>query len=112
MRVGAARIVVVGTVLLLFSPNLWAGADDVPLLEAVKRQDLPAVRALLRENVDVNAPQPDGATALHWAVHLDDAEIVDHLIRAGAQVDAANEYGVTPLSLACGTAARHSWREC
>ncbi len=103
MRVGAARIVVVGTVLLLSSPNLWAGADDVPLLEAVKRQDLPAVRALLRENVDVNAPQPDGATALHWAVHLDDAEIVDHLIRAGAQVDAANEYGVTPLSLACGT---------
>ena len=102
MRVRAAHIVVVGAVLLLSSPILRAGADDVALVEAVKRQDASAVRALLSEHVDVNAPQPDGATALHWAVHLDDAEIVDHLIQAGANLDTANEYGVTPLSLACG----------
>ena len=101
MRVGAGRIVGVGLVVLLSGPSLGAAADDPPLVEAVKRQDATAVDALLAENVDVNAPLPDGATALHWAVHLDDAEIVDHLIQAGASVDAVNEYGVTPLSLAC-----------
>ena len=28
--------------------------------------------ALLKQRVDVNAAQPDGATALHWAAHWDD----------------------------------------
>ena len=65
------------------------------------------MRALLQKTPDVNARQADGTTALHWAVHRDSVEIVDLLIRAGAQVSAANRYGVTPLSLACtnGSAA-------
>lgn len=41
------------------------------------------------------------ATELHWAVHRDDAALVELLIRAGANVNAANEYGVTALALAC-----------
>ena len=41
------------------------------------------------------------ATALHWAVVRDDVELVESLLRAGADVDAANDYGVTPLTLAC-----------
>ncbi len=40
-------------------------------------------------------------TALHWAAYHDDQEIVDLLVGAGANVKAANRYGVTPLSLAC-----------
>jgi uncharacterized protein len=39
-------------------------------------------------------------TALHWAVRADDLETTQTLIRAGANVSAANRYGVTPLSLA------------
>lgn len=54
-----------------------------------------------QERVDVNAPQPDGTTALHWAADADDPEVVELLIRAGADVKAANRYGVTPLWLAC-----------
>ena len=77
-------------------------ASDRPLVEAVKNQDKSAVRALLDERADVNAPQPDGATALHWAVHHDDLEVVGWLLEAGAHVDVANDYGVTPLSLASG----------
>ena len=42
-----------------------------------------------------------GATDLHWAAHRDDVGLVDRLIRQGANVNAANEYGVTPLALAC-----------
>ena len=75
--------------------------NDLRLLEAVKRQDKQAVRSLLKEHVDVNARQGDGATALVWAADRNDLEIADLLIRAGGDANAANEYGVTPLSLAC-----------
>ena len=77
------------------------------LAGAVKRQDGAAVRALLQAGADVNRPQGDGATALHWAVYRDDPETTRLLLAAGASVDAANDLGVTPLWLACnnGSAA-------
>ena len=70
------------------------------LLDAVKAQDADAVRTVLAEGVDVNARQPDGATALHWAAYRDDLDTVRLLIDAGADVDAANELGATALWLA------------
>ena len=73
---------------------------DAPLAAAVERGDRQAVLALLHENADVNAALGDGATALHWAAYLDDAETIALLIRAGADVSAPNNYGVTPLVLA------------
>jgi ankyrin repeat protein len=74
---------------------------DLRLIDAVKAQDEAAVGALLKQRVDVNAQQGDGATALHWAADLDNLAIADLLIRAGARVDAANDLGSTPLHLAC-----------
>lgn len=71
-----------------------------PLLDAVMQKDAAAVRALLRTHVDVNAPGADGATALHWAVYEDAADIVDLLIAAGANVNVANDLSITPLYLA------------
>jgi len=81
-----------------------AGARDLRLVDAVKRQDSQAIQALLAQKVDVNITQPDGATALHWAAYRDDLRTVEALLKAGARVDAANEYGVTPLSLASAQA--------
>jgi len=46
----------------------------------------------------------DGATALAWAAHRNDLETAEWLLAAGADADAANDYGVTPLSLACTNA--------
>jgi ankyrin repeat protein len=77
-------------------------SSDLRLIEAVKRRDHKAVNALIGQ-VDVNAAQPDGATALAWAVHLDDAAIAELLLAAGAKVDTVGEYGETPLTLACST---------
>ena len=74
------------------------------LLEAVTGGDGQAVRALLGQKADVNAAEGDGTTALHLAVHHDDAAMVDLLLRAGATATAANRYGVTPLSLAATNA--------
>jgi len=88
-------------------PALWCAASlygsslSAPLADAAKRTDRAAVRALLAKHVDVNAPQVDGTTALHWAAQRDDLETAELLVKAGANVKAANRYGVTPLSLAC-----------
>jgi uncharacterized protein len=76
-------------------------AADLRLIQAVKAQDEASVRALLKQHVDVNAQQGDGATALHWAANLDNLSTADLLIRAGAGVNAANDLGATPLHLAC-----------
>jgi ankyrin repeat protein len=75
-----------------------AGKSDVA--NAVMKGDKATLRALLQQNADVNAPQIDGATALHWAVYRDDLEAADALIAAGAKVDAANREAFTPLAMA------------
>ena len=82
-------------------PGTGPGPGVPPLIAAVRAGDRAAVRALLGTDVDVNATQPDGATALHWAVHREDVETAVRLIRAGADVGAANDLGVTPLFMAC-----------
>ena len=87
--------------LLPASPPAAAGGDDLRLVEAVRDRNGQAVRRLLAQQAPVNARQPDGATALHWAVHWNDLAVVELLLRAGADGGTANDYGVTPLSLAC-----------
>jgi ankyrin repeat protein len=76
---------------------LAAGSD---VADAARRGDKSAVRTLLAQKADVNARQPDGGTALQWAVYRDDVELVTMLLRAGANANAANLTGATPLSLA------------
>ena len=85
-----------------------AGQDDATagrrLADAVKRQDSNTIDALLSGAVNVNTPQADGATALHWAVYHDDLDMVNRLHGAGATPNASNTHGVTPLALACTNA--------
>jgi len=84
-----------------------AAAPAVTLVDAVKSGDRAAVRRLLAQHVNVNAPDPDGTTALHWAVRANDRETVGLLLKAGAKPTTPNRYGVTPLRLAAlnGSAA-------
>src|ERR1700722_5762222 len=81
--------------ILQAAPNIAAVAD------AAKTDDLPAIRKLIKERADVNAPATDGSSALLWAAFHSDAEMTKALLGAGATVDAANHYGVTPLLQAC-----------
>src|SRR5512132_2637237 len=76
-------------------------AERATLADATEKRDKAQVRSLLAAGVDVNATQVDGTTALHWAAYYDDAETAALLVRAGANVNALNRYGVPPLSLAC-----------
>ncbi|HKF65207.1 MAG TPA: ankyrin repeat domain-containing protein [Vicinamibacterales bacterium] len=84
-----------------------AWAANSPIADAAQNQNREAIRSLLRQKADVNAPQVDGTTALHWAVRLNDLDTADVLIRAGAKVNATNRDGATPLQLAAlnGSAA-------
>jgi ankyrin repeat protein len=70
---------------------------DVRLVTALKNQQSTAARALVKQRVDVNAPDADGSTPLQWAAHWNDLEMVKALLAAGAKPTAANRYGVTPL---------------
>jgi ankyrin repeat protein len=90
---------------LLSVVSLAAASSDFRLADAVKNRNTQAVRALLNQRVDVSAPQPDGATAVHWAAHWDDLQTADLLIAAGANVNATNDFGVSPLFLAASNSS-------
>ncbi len=91
------RATVAALCLLTVPPAGWAAGSD--LIDAVKRQDPAAVRALLPKS-QVNSPEADGFTALHWAVQRDNLAIVDLLLKAGANAKATTRYQVPPLYLA------------
>ena len=86
--------------LAAWMPPLVAQQHDVRLLDAVKRRDDKAFAVLMRAKADVNASQPDGATALAWAVHLGERGMAEALLDAGANADTTDEYGETPVTLA------------
>ena len=73
---------------------------DLRLIEASRRDDAAAVKALAAAGADVNARSGDCSTALHWAAQNDDLALADLLIAKGAKVDAATDLGVTPLWVA------------
>jgi ankyrin repeat protein len=98
---GSTRFVAISFVAVLAVLPVSAGADDAPLAAAVKRRDRTKIASLLAQNVDVNAAQADGMTALHWAAYHDDAKTAKRILAAGGNAQAANRYGVTPLSIAC-----------
>ena len=75
-------------------------AKDPTLADAAEQGNGALIRTLLDGGADVNAPQVDGMTALHWAAYHDDAETAGLLVHAGADVNAENRYGVPPLSVA------------
>jgi ankyrin repeat protein len=75
-----------------------AAAQDVA--DAAKRGQWAQVRTLLSRKGDVRGVQPDGMTALHWAVEANQEEIVAALLAKGADAKAFNRYGITPLWLA------------
>ena len=82
-----------------FVCTAWA-ADSVA--DAAKRDDRAAVRSLISAHSDVNAPQVDGSTALHWVTYVDDVELARSLLDAGAKAGRVSTgTGMTVLALAC-----------
>ncbi len=95
-----SRRVLLLVALACAAPQATLAAGDQRLVQAAARGDTATVRLLLRQSVDVNAADSDGATALHWATWADDAALVNELLRAGARVAVPNAFGVAPIHIA------------
>ncbi|HJT86224.1 MAG TPA: ankyrin repeat domain-containing protein [Bryobacteraceae bacterium] len=92
------RVRTCAAILLASAGLLQAAGSEVA--DAAMKGNRESVRSLLQRKANVNAPQMDGTTALHWAVRADDLVMAKLLIGAGANVSAANQDGATPLLLA------------
>ena len=77
---------------------MGGGRDDLPLevLEAARDGNVPALRALLKE-CPPNASNSIGQTAMHFASMWGHADTVSTLLDAGADINAPNDNGKTPL---------------
>ena len=82
---------------LVLALALQAASNITALADAARADDLAAVRKLIKEHADVNAPANDGSSALLWAAYNSNVDMAKALLAAGAAVDAPNHYGVTPL---------------
>ena len=86
-------------IFVLFDCGLFA--NPTPLADAVETKAAERITKLLAGKVNVNIPQVDGMTALHWAAYHDDAVLGAQLLKRNAKANAKNRYGITPLYLAC-----------
>ena len=75
---------------------------DAPEVDPAELEQitLDIVRKILEMGVDVNLADDRGNRALHDAVRVGFASVVDLLASHGARLDATNERGQTPLALA------------
>jgi ankyrin repeat protein len=82
--------------------GLWLAAGtaraDAPLADALQANDHAGAMKLIAAGADVNATQPDGTTALHWAAYHSDLAVVKALLAKGARPDAKNSFGAAPLA--------------
>ena len=95
-----ARLLIFSIITVISLAVTGVAASRSEVADAVMRRDKAALRTLLAQKADVNVPQTDGATAIHWAVYNDDLESADLLISAGAKVQVANREGATPIAMA------------
>jgi ankyrin repeat protein len=80
---------------------LWAATlFAVSLPELVESKNRAEAVHLIAEGADVNERSVDGTTALHWAAHQGDFELVELLLERGADPNARNDYGATAISTA------------
>jgi len=85
----------------LVASTFAAAAPPATVVDAARSGDWNAVRSLVAANkATVNMPDNDGTRALHWAIRAGEADIVELLLRAGADATAKDRLDVTPLFLA------------
>ena len=87
--------------ILLFAIVPVSIGSETSLVNAIERREWSQAEKLLAQSEQLTAKQPDGMTALHWAVFHKRAALVQQLLAAGAPVNARTLYDVTPLSIGC-----------
>jgi ankyrin repeat protein len=106
MRLSTARVALSAiTAAVLIGATAGPAMAGEPLFDAVRRNDVTAVSALIAKGADVKATDESGATPLMYAALYAGPECLTALIDHGAQVNVANYYGATPLMWAAGQTA-------
>ena len=75
----------------------WLFINDTNLHQAAGKGDLDTLRQLIDAGADLNAPDGEGETALHKAAKANQAKVVQHLLKLGADplVSAMGPFGST-----------------
>ena len=84
-----------------FSSNSNQNQKIALLFKYTEQGNLEKIKELIKADVNINAVNPIGQTALHVASRLAHSEIIKELILAGASVHSRDVVGRTPLHLAC-----------
>lgn len=78
-----------------------SGDNNHLLIEAVKDDDMEQVKQLLEEGADVNFQEEEGGwSPLHNAVQMNNEDMVDLLLRSGANPGLRKRNGATPFIVA------------
>src|SRR2546425_928663 len=85
---------------------LWSPAADVPLLDAIRRDDQPIVRDLIKKGGAESVRDESGATALMYAAVFASPATLQLLLESGADINASNNNGSTALMWAAGDPAK------
>jgi ankyrin repeat protein len=91
-------IALAGLLSLLQAASSWAASKPETLVDLIRSGNREAVLAAITSpQIDVNATEPDGSTALLWATYKVDHELVRALLKKGAHANVTNNYGASPL---------------
>jgi ankyrin repeat protein len=72
------------------------------LIDAIAKGDEVAVQHILNIGASVNKPDDNGFHPIHWASLSQETEsLIPFLLSKGAEIDAKNNIGQTPLHLVC-----------
>ena len=87
----------------LLADSSIQGSQDTRLANLAMKGDRAGALALIKQKVNVNVPQGDGMTALHWAAMKNDLALTEALLVAGADVKLTTRVeALTPLLVASG----------
>jgi ankyrin repeat protein len=97
----------ISIIAFIFVATSFAAPAGAGLVDVIKSGDRATALAMLQKGADVNEPEANGTTPLHYAVYNEDADLVERLIKAGAKVSVVNDFGSTPMAeaAAVGNAA-------
>jgi ankyrin repeat protein len=96
---GGGLAAAIALLLLGTAPFSIAASGPQTLVDLVRAGNREAVLAAITSpDIDVNAADPDGSTALLWATYKVDHELVRALLKRGANAKVSNHYGSSPLT--------------
>src|SRR5215831_6236820 len=89
-----------------------ASAAGEPVAELIRAGDLDGVRRLLDASPELlHAGDRDSNQPIHWAVMTRQLDMIDELLRRGADIDAARFDGARPIHLTNGDYSFRGWRD-